>query len=144
MDSVFVDTSALVKFYYPEDGSEKVENFLLSAERVYLSQIAVTELSSALMKKVRTRTLDMDTQVLIWNAFMDDLDTGQMKLISLDDRHYQKASDIIRNYGQKKNIRTLDSLQLVTALDAGDAKFLCADKSLSTLAAQMEFRVEMI
>ncbi|MBW1771326.1 MAG: type II toxin-antitoxin system VapC family toxin [Deltaproteobacteria bacterium] len=144
MDSVFVDTSALVKFYYPEDGSEKVENFLLRAERVYLSQIAITELSSALMKKIRTRTLDMDTQVLIWNAFMDDLDTGQMKLIPLDDRHYQKASDIIRNYGQKKNIRTLDSLQLVAALDAGDAKFLCADKALSTLAAQMEFRVEMI
>jgi predicted nucleic acid-binding protein len=144
VESVFADTSALFKFYYPEDGSEKVEASLLKADRVYLSQIAVIEFSSALMKKVRTRSLDTDSQVLIWNTFVDDLETGQMELIPLDDRHYQKATDIIRSYGQKKDIRTLDSLQLVAALDVHDAKFLSADKHLSALAVRMGFRVERI
>ena len=144
MGSVFADTSALVKYYYPEEGSDKVEACLLKAERVYLSQIALTEFASALMKKVRTRSLDMKKQVLIWNTFVDDLGTGEMELLPLDERHYHKATDIIRNYGQKKDTRTLDSLQIAAALDVHDAKFLCADKSLSSLASGMGFKVERI
>jgi len=96
------------------------------------------------MNKVRTRSLDTDSQVLIWNTFVDDLESGQMELIPLDDRHYQKATDINRSYGQKKGIRTLDCLQLVAALDVPDAKFLSADKHLSALAVRMGFRIERV
>ena len=85
MDSVFVDTSALVKYYYPEEGSERVETFLLNAKRIYLCQITTTEFASALMKKVGTGGLEMETQVLMWNAFLDDLDSKQMKVIPLDE-----------------------------------------------------------
>jgi predicted nucleic acid-binding protein len=108
--SIFVDTSALVKYYYPEEGSERVESLLLKAEGVYLCQVATTEFASALMKKIRTGNLEMEAQVLIWNTFLDDLDSRQMQLISLDERYYRKASEIIRGYGHKEGIRTFDSL----------------------------------
>lgn len=144
MDSVFVDTSALVKYYYPEDGSEKVEAIFLKAKTVYLCQVATIEFASALMKKVRTGTLEMDVQNLIWNTFLDDLGSGQIELITLDERHYEKATEIIRRYGAKDGIRTLDSLQLVSALDVFDAMFLSADISLSGLAVKMGFRVERV
>ncbi len=42
----------------------------------------------------------MEAQAFIWNTFLDDLETGQMELIPLDERHYQKAAEIIRGYGQ--------------------------------------------
>jgi predicted nucleic acid-binding protein len=144
MTSLFVDTSALVKYYYPEVGSERVETILLKAKKVYLCQIAVTEFASALMKKMRTGTLGKEKQVILWNVFLDDLKAGQMELIHLDDRHYLKAADIIRDYGQKEGMRTLDSLQLVAALDVPDAKFIAADKSLSRLANKMGLNVERI
>jgi predicted nucleic acid-binding protein len=144
VDSVFVDTSALVKYYYPEDGSEKVESILLKAKRIYLCQVATTEFASALMKKVRTGTLEMEAQILEWNAFLDDLNTGQMELVLLDERHYQKAAEIIRGYGQKDAIKTLDSLHLVAALDVPEAKFICADKFLSGIAVKMGLTVEKL
>jgi predicted nucleic acid-binding protein len=144
MASLFVDTSALVKYYYPEAGSERVEAILLKARQVYLCQIAVTEFASALMKKMRTGTLEKEKQVVVWNVFLDDLNTGQMELISLDERHYLKAADIIRNYGQKESIRTLDSLQLVAALDVPDTKFIAADKFLSRIATKVGLNVERI
>jgi predicted nucleic acid-binding protein len=144
MTSLFVDTSALVKYYYPEVGSERVETILSKAKKVYLCQIAVTEFASALMKKMRTGTLGKEKQVILWNVFLDDLKAGQMELIHLDDRHYLKAADIIRDYGQKEGMRTLDSLQLVAALDVPDAKFIAADKSLSRLANKMGLNVERI
>lgn len=144
MDSIFVDTSALVKYYYPEEGSERVESILLKAEGVYLCQVATTEFASALMKKIRTGKLEMEAQVLIWNAFLDDLSSKQMQIITLDERHYQKAAEIIRGYGQKEGIKTLDSLQLVAAFDVYDAKFLSADNFLSDFASRMGFNVERI
>ncbi len=128
---------------YPEEGSKRVEEILLKVKRVYLCQIATTEFASAIMKKVRTGTLEFEIQILIWNAFLDDLHTDQMKLISLDERHYFKALEIIRGYGHKKGIRPLDSLQLVVALDVHDVKFLSADKFLSDLAIKMGLKVEM-
>ncbi len=144
MASLFVDTSALVKYYYPEAGSERVESILLKARQVYLCQIAVTEFASALMKKMRTGTLEKEKQVVVWNVFLDDLNTGQMELISLDERHYLKAADIIRDYGRKESIRTLDSLQLVAALDVPDTKFIAADKFLSRIATKVGLNVGRI
>ena len=142
MSSVFADTSALVKYYYPEFGSEIVEEIFLNSEKIYLCQVATTEFASALMKKVRTRTLGMDAQERIWGVFMDDLSSGQMEVIGLDDRHFEKAASIIRRYGQKQETRTLDSLQLAAALDVHEARFLTADKALSVLAAKAGLAVE--
>ncbi len=144
MVSVFVDTSSLVKYYYPESGSERVEDVFFKVSKVYLCEIAITEFASAIMKKVRSGTLETKDQVLIWNTFMDDLDTGQMELIPLDERHYFKASEIIRGYGVKKGIRTLDSLQLVAALDVPDAMFLSSDRLLSGLAGELGLKVEVV
>jgi predicted nucleic acid-binding protein len=142
--SIFIDTSALVKYYYPEEGSERVESILLKADGVYLCQVATTEFASALMKKIRTGNLEIEAQVLIWNTFLDDLDTKQMQLIPLDERHYRKASEIIRGYGHNEGIRTLDSLQLVAAFDVYDAMFLSSDNFLSDFASKMGFKVEKI
>ena len=55
--------------------------------------------------------------------------------------HYQKAVEIIRGFGQREGIRALDSLQLASALDVHDAKFLSADRLLSGLALKMGFNV---
>lgn len=65
-----------------------------------------------------------------------------MKLISLDERHYFKALDIIRGYGHKEGIKPIDFLQLVLDLDVHDAKFLSSDKFLSDLAIKMGLKVE--
>ena len=140
METIFVDTSALVKFYYPEQGSEEVETVLLNARRVYLCQIATVEFASALMKKVRTGTLEMTAHALIWNAFSADLDAGPMEIVSLGWRHYKLATDIIMEYGEKHGIRTLDSLQLAAAFDVQDAVFFSDDNILSAVAAKIGFK----
>ena len=54
MTSLYVDTSALVKFYYPEQGSDGVEEALLGADRVYISQLTIVEMASVLMQKIMT------------------------------------------------------------------------------------------
>jgi len=139
--ALFVDTSALVQYYYPEKESERIEAQLLKSQRIYISGLSITEMSSALMKKVRNRDLTKTHGMLIWNTFMDDLQTGPIELIFPDDRHFYKAADIIREFGAKHGIKTLDALQLAVAHGLGTAKFLCADRALSKLAVEIGIRL---
>jgi len=55
----YFDTNAVVKRYAPERGSEWVKSIIESNEnnKVYIGQVGVVEIASALSKKVRTKEL---------------------------------------------------------------------------------------
>lgn len=110
MQVLFVDTSALVKNYYPEKDSDRIEAFLLKARQVFISSLSITEMASALMKKVRTGELKKTDELLVWNAFLDDLGNGLIVVLIPDERQYERAADIIREIGSRHVIRTLDAI----------------------------------
>jgi predicted nucleic acid-binding protein len=141
MTSLYVDTSALVKFYYPEQGSDGVEEALLGADRVYISQLTIVEMASALMQKIRTGDLTKRAETVIWTAFQDDMNAGNVELVHLHDRHYVKAADVIREYGKAHGIKTLDALHLSIAHGLHAATFLCSDKVLVRIAAAMGIKI---
>jgi predicted nucleic acid-binding protein len=137
MASVYVDTSSLVKFYYPEEGSDRVEDILLSSDRVYLSHLTVVEMASALNMKVRTGDVTKRTEAVIWSAFQDDLHAGKVEMVHLHERHYAKAVETIRKYGTSHGIKTLDALHLAVAHGLPQAAFLSSDKPLLRIARAM-------
>ncbi len=141
MPELFVDTSSLVKYYYPEEGSDDIEQRLLKARRVHISGLSIVETASALMKKVRQGELVKKDEMLIWNTFLDDLGTDSMEVVYLTARHYEKAADIIREFGATWGIKTLDALQLAVAHGIGNVKFLSSDTVLAGLAAEMGLKV---
>lgn len=138
---IFVDTSSLVKFYYPEPDSERIETFLLEAEHIYISNLTVVEVASALARKVRTGDLKKEQETVIWNTFLDDLQIGQIEVLNLDERDYLRAADLIREFGGRYGIKTLDSLQLSVALGLGNVKFLCSDSTLIQIALKIGIKL---
>lgn len=141
MASIFVDTSALVKFYYPERDSDRIETLLLRAERIYITNLTVVEMASALSKKVRIGDIKKEQETVLWNTFLDDLQTGQVEMVILNDRDYFKAADLIRELGGRYGIKTLDSLQLSAAHSLHHAEFLCSDKTLTKAAVKIGIKV---
>jgi predicted nucleic acid-binding protein len=131
---LFIDTSALVKFYYPEPGSEDVEALLLAAERVFVSRLSIVEMASALAKKLRSSAIGKDDETRIWNAFQDDLRSGSVKLIHLDEELIARATTLIRDLGAPEGLRTLDALQLASAMNQRGTLFLSADRRLARIA----------
>lgn len=132
---LFVDTSALAIFYYPEPGSEEVEALLLAAERVFVSRLSIVEMASALAKKLRSRAIGKDDETRIWNAFQDDLRSGSVELIHIDEELIARAVTLVRDLGAREGLRTLDALQLASALNQPGALFLSADRRLTKTAA---------
>lgn len=137
MPGIFVDTSALVKFYYPEAGSDRMEELILNSDRIYLSTLTIVEMASALSKKVRTNELKKGKEIALWNSFQDDLGTDQITVITLDERHYFKAADLGREFGTRYGIKSLDALHLSIAHGLQPVDFVCVDKSLSKVALKM-------
>ncbi|MBM2837866.1 MAG: PilT protein [Deltaproteobacteria bacterium] len=115
MTLIYADTSSLVKFYYPEADSEKIEALLLKTDRIFISHLTVTEMASALAKKVRMGDLKKEKETVLWNTFLDDMQTEKIELIPLDERHYLKAADFIRELGGRYGLKTLDALHLSIA-----------------------------
>lgn len=138
---IFVDTSSLIKYYYPEEGGALVEAMILKARVVYICQLAIVEFASALMKKTRMNELSSKDKTLIWETFNSDLQAQNVELIDLYEDDYFKASDLIIKYGKNNNLRSLDSLQLAAALKVADADFMTADLTLSKVAKKAGLRL---
>lgn len=141
MASLYIDTSALVKYYYPENGSEKIETAILSAEHIVISWLTTVEIASALSRRVRTGELTKHQETLVWNSFQNDLHADKISLVEMDDRHYRKAADLIREFGGKFGLKTLDALHLAVAHSLPHGHFLCVDKMLSQVATKMGIKL---
>jgi predicted nucleic acid-binding protein len=51
MSAIFVDTSSLVKFYYPGTDSDKIESAYLKAAHLYIICLTMFKFASTLSKK---------------------------------------------------------------------------------------------
>lgn len=131
---LFVDTSALVKLYYPEADSDQVEEKILRASRVYLCELTTVEFASALSKKKRMRELEAEELILIWDNFNSDLKSAYVNLVSLFEEDYSQAAQLILKHGAEDNLSTLDSLQLVAAIKTPRSYFVSADRILTGMA----------
>jgi hypothetical protein len=62
-------------------------------------------------------------------------------MVELNDRHYAKTADLIRDFGVKDGIQTLDLLHLSAARSLRTTKFPCSDKVLSHEAFNMGIKL---
>jgi predicted nucleic acid-binding protein len=107
---VYFDTSALLKRYLRETGSDEV-NALLEEDHIFGS-LAVTqvEMSAAFQKAVRMDIVSSKLAKEIWHDFIDDWQSFTRLRVTAG--IIEKASDIAWKYG----LRGYDSLHLAGAL----------------------------
>lgn len=113
--SIFLDTSILVKLYFPESDSSALESFFSAQnfKRFYIAEIAPVEFYSAVWKKVRNKDLHEEDAVLLLQNFGADM--GKFSKIEQDETVIATACSLLRKYG-KSGLRALDSIQLASAI----------------------------
>jgi len=135
LSAVFVDTSSLFKLYYPEGDSDSVERYLLGCRRLLVSALTRVELYSVAARKVRTGELDEEEFRALSSAFDQDWLGGAFRIVALGEAVLLEAATLIERWGRSREARTLDALQLASALSSGCDAFLCHDRRLKALAA---------
>ncbi|WP_419554371.1 type II toxin-antitoxin system VapC family toxin [Candidatus Poriferisodalis sp.] len=133
--TVFLDSSALVKRYANEPGSDLVQAV---SEPMIASDLAAVEVPAALWRKHRVGEISAtDAQVLCWRFLTDisastrDSDTV---LIGVGEDILRSAIDLVARHP----LRAYDAVQLASALAAsrliGRCPFGCFDEQLTDAA----------
>ena len=150
MPCYFVDTSALVKRYLPETGSEWIlDLFERDGATFGISSITVVELASTLGRKRREGAIDdvqRDTQ---FRQFL--LDSADIEIVPVDEELIIQTSQVLLSGLSAARLRSLDALQLASArrwfekqraVNIEPGVFVVADEPLRLLAGELGFRTE--
>lgn len=146
MRLLFLDTSALAKYYRRESGSGFVEQLFADpgSQRV-VSRLALVELESVFALKVRTGEIGRQAALIARQRLESDLGRRRILVAAVRDEHLQIAKLLLIKYGHDHALRTLDALQLSVASRLKRAGFIfifvAADQRLCQVAEMEGFRV---
>ena len=114
----FFDSSALVKLYHTERGSQRVEAIFGEPDRrIIISRLTGVEFQSALAVKTRTGQLDPKAAAALRVRFLSDVASGAITSVAVSEHHYAAAESLIIRHGDRKALRALDALQLAVVLE---------------------------
>jgi uncharacterized protein len=144
----FIDTSALVKRYVIERGSNQVERIVSNSagNRIFVAQITPVELISGLARRVRELSLPVRS-MHARRLLIERHTAREYILIPLSDAIITQAKDLLEAHP----LRAFDAIQLATALyveqhltAAGQTSvvFVCSDQRLLSAASAVGLAVE--
>jgi predicted nucleic acid-binding protein len=110
---MYLDTSVLVKRYVAEPDSDAVDAVVVGFTLVS-SDLAMAEVWSALLAKERNKAISAPVRATAWQAFLNDIDEGVLRLIPLDGVMIREANEIMLRVHPQVPLRTLDAIHLAT------------------------------
>jgi uncharacterized protein len=110
---LFLDSSALVKRYVDEVGSDWVRSITApqANQRLFIARITWVEVLAAFARLRREGVLSLENVTAVTQTFRYDFDT-QYQLIELD----QSLAQLAGMLAQKHPLRAYDSVQLASAV----------------------------
>ncbi len=135
---IFVDSSALVKRYIEEPGSDTLDILFDETDAVMASRLAYAETLCALMRRRPTLDLTDKEFAQVIAAFRHDW--GHFIVLEMNDEALQRIDRVIDSYA----LKGADSIHLSTAIwikQCGNAGliFVASDKELLAAARKERF-----
>lgn len=109
-NNIYIDTSAIIPFYFKETFSSKVQHLFETYEYFQISELSKIEFYSTARKKVRMGHTTESEIKKVFRIFDNHLNQGLFSIISLSQRHFDSASNIIRS--SENSLRSLDALHI--------------------------------
>lgn len=140
----FLDTSALVKVYHRELGTERVLSIYKGQSEIALSELSKVEFISAIHRKYREKEINRTTLNLLIEKFREDMEVGgRYEVLEFSPVIIDEAFQLVLKYGRTSSLRTLDSIQLAffeLYCDEGTI-FVCSDAKLVEIAKHENYSV---
>lgn len=141
---VYFDTSILLKTYVFEPRSEEAIALLDEAnEAIPLSQFLTLELSNAFQLKVFRQEIKHSDANKYLNTFLSDVEKGYFYYPVIEIQNvFKLARDLSRRQTGTIGSRSMDILQVASALEFGCDYFLTFDQRQARLATAMGLKTE--
>jgi len=140
----FFDSSALTKRFHFEQGSRVVNAiFTTGGNRIFTSRLALVELTSAAAIKVRTGAMTLDSADVFLSTVHASANARRFISERVLDVDFVRAQLLLTRHARTSRLRTLDALQLASALRrrerSGIDCFVTADRVLAQVASLESF-----
>ncbi len=132
----YIDTSALAKWYLPEDRSEDVTAYIQQTAPLSISSLTMTEMRSLLGRRRREKTITSKMEGKVFAHFEEDIRAGYLVHRPLSDASFSGAIHLLTVL-QDHPLRTLDALHLAVVKDFDAATFATADRTLGRAASAL-------
>lgn len=114
MSVIFADTSAFVRRYIPEVGSKWVQAWIepVANNTIFISDIGMVEFVNVLARRQRENAISQDDLLKLEKDFRFHVN-NEYRVITVRERVLRIARDL----SLKHPLRTLDAIQLASALE---------------------------
>ena len=130
---VYCDTSALLKLYFAEPGSNELNRLVEGRDDLLVSDLAVTEATSALARRRRDGALVPEAARRVREAILDALDTSVYERVELTRDVHRRAEQLLLTLTDVP-LRAADALHVALAISRQAASMLSFDARLGAAA----------
>lgn len=131
---MYIDSAIIVKLLAKEELSDFFQD-QLSELVLYTSELSLVEVGSALLSKVRTKSISEKQRLIARELFHQKIADEQIVILPLDSPVYSKARSLVEFCHPSVALRTLDAIHLA-ACDISQEFPLCATDSRMRAAAE--------
>ena len=139
MSTLYVDTSALVKWYLQEPHSDEFCAFIQAQPGARISSLTVTEMHCTLARLTRAHEISAGYAAEAMASFSAQIAAGYIVPLPVHDDYFLHATELIDTL--KLPLRTLDALHLAIAHATGCEHFATADKTQAKAARTLGLKI---
>ena len=136
--SLYLDTSALVKWYVAETDSDAFNDFIRGRAGAHISRLTVVELRCALSRRRRNREISAAVERAVLKLFESHVRDGLLDILTMHDAHFVGAVQILEEL-RHIPLRTLDALHLAVARANKVRAIATADRIMISAARALKF-----
>ena len=137
---IYLDTSALVKVYLPEAESDIVDQLLIGRQDLFISDLVVAEIVSAVARRRRDGALEVKVAQRLRSKILKDIESGVFLKIDLPAAVFRKAERILLALDAVA-LRSADAIHLALALSADARSIVTYDERMAEAATSLGFEV---
>ena len=137
---LFFDTSALVKLFHEEEGSEVVTRLIKQRDNeIWISELARMEFLSAIFRRLRNKEISDEQLNEAIEGFEKQIHPFNVE--PLGQVILKEAEVLLKRHGKKRGFRALDAIQVGTfsLISEKGWYFVATDEMLCEVAKDMGF-----
>lgn len=131
---VYLDTSALAKIYIPEPDSADVDSAMQGRRDLLVSDLAVTEMVSAIVRRIRAGDLPSGSAQRIHMKIMSQIEEGIYQMLPLSRETHREAERLLLALTSGPVLRAGDALHLALAVQGGARILFTFDNRMADAA----------
>ena len=137
---IYFDTSALAKWYLPEEQSNEVEKYIQKHGPVAISELTVVEMRDLLARHRREGTLDLNSEIRVFASFEEDIRQKFLICYPLSDSVARGAVNLLSVLCDLP-LRMVDAMHLAMAKEIQTEVLVTADPIMASAGEKLGLSV---